>query len=141
MDVRRPRAPRHPCQRPLSPETTTSLGRRAEDRALAFLESRGLLLVLRNHRCRGGEIDLVLRDGDVLVLVEVRSRSRRDFGGAAASIGSRKQRRLVVAARHLLRSHPGLAGLRARFDVIAIDAGATPGTTTLEWIRDAFRVT
>jgi putative endonuclease len=74
------------------------------------------------------------------VLVEVRSRSRRDYGGAAASIGARKQRRFVIAARHLLRTRPELAKLRARFDVIAIDAGTAPGTTTLEWIRDAFRV-
>jgi putative endonuclease len=123
----------------LSPETTTDLGRRAEDQALAYLESRGLHLLLRNHRCRGGEIDLVLREGEVLVLVEVRSRSSRDYGGAAASIGPRKQRRLILAARHLLRTRPELARLRARFDVVAIDAGETPGTTTLEWIRDAFR--
>ena len=81
-----------------------------------------------------------MRDGPVLVLVEVRSRSRRDYGGAAASIGARKQRRFVVAARHLLRTRPELAKLRARFDVVAIDAGTAPGTTTLEWIRDAFRV-
>ena len=124
----------------MSPETTTRLGRRAEERALAYLESQGLALIARNHRCRGGEIDLVMRDGPVLVLVEVRSRSRRDYGGAAASIGARKQRRFVVAARHLLRTHPELAKLRARFDVVAIDAGTAPGTTTLEWIRDAFRV-
>jgi putative endonuclease len=124
----------------LSPETTTGLGRRAEDRALAYLESHGLALIARNHRCRGGEIDLVMRDGAVLVLVEVRSRSRRDYGGAAASIGHRKQRRFVVAARHLLRTRPELAQLRARFDVVAIDAGEAPGSTTLEWIRDAFRI-
>lgn len=124
----------------MSPETTTALGRRAEDRALAYLESQGLALIARNHRCRGGEIDLVMRHGAVLVLVEVRSRSRRDFGGAAASIGARKQRRFVVAARHLLRMRPELAQLRARFDVVAIDPGTTPGASTLEWIRDAFRI-
>jgi putative endonuclease len=118
----------------VSPEKTTDLGRRAEDRALAYLESHGLALVARNHRCRGGEIDLVMRDGATLVLVEVRSRSRRDYGGAAASVGARKQRRFIVAARHLLATRPELARLRARFDVIAIDAAQ------LEWIRDAFRV-
>ena len=123
----------------MSPDTTTGLGRRAEDRALAYLESQGLALIARNHRCRGGEIDLVMRDGPTLVLVEVRSRSRRDFGGAAASVGTRKQRRFILAARHLLRTRPELAQLRARFDVIAIDAADAPGTTTLEWIRDAFR--
>jgi putative endonuclease len=123
----------------LSPETTTGLGRRAEDRALRYLESQGLALIARNHRCRGGEIDLVMQDGATLVLVEVRSRSRRDYGGAAASIGPRKRRRFILAARHLLRTRPDLAKLRARFDVVAIDPGAAPGTTRLEWIRDAFR--
>jgi putative endonuclease len=123
----------------VNPETTTGLGRRAEDRALEYLESQGLRLLARNHRCRGGEIDLVMQDGATLVLVEVRSRSRRDYGGAAASIGLRKQRRFILAARHLLRTQPELAKLRARFDVVAIDPGASPGTTTLEWIRDAFR--
>jgi putative endonuclease len=123
----------------VSPETTTGLGRRAEDRALAYLESQGLKLLTRNHRCRGGEIDLVMQEGATLVLIEVRSRSRSDYGGAAASIGPRKQRRFILAARHLLRTRPALAKLRARFDVIAIDPGTTPGTTTLNWIKDAFR--
>ena len=74
------------------------------------------------------------------MLVEVRSRSRRDYGGAAASIGARKQRRFVVAARHLLRTRPELAKLRARFDVSQSMPATAPGTTTIEWIRDAFRV-
>jgi putative endonuclease len=120
-------------------DTTTVLGRGAEDRALALLESHGLTLLARNHRCRGGEIDLVMRDGATLVLVEVRSRSSTAYGGAAASVGARKQRRCIAAARHLLRTRPELARMPARFDVVAIDSGAEPGSTTLNWIRDAFR--
>ena len=119
--------------------TTTDLGRRGEDRALAHLQSHGLQLIERNYRCRAGEIDLVMRDGDVLVLVEVRTRSRADFGSAAASVGSRKQRRFVLAARHLMLTRPELRRMRARIDVVAIDPAAQPGASpVITWIRNAF---
>jgi len=126
----------------VSPETTTELGRRAEARATAFLESRGLELLERNFRCRGGEIDLVMQDGDVLVLVEVRSRSSAKFGGAAASVDPRKQRRLVLAARTLLAKRPRYARMRARFDVVAFesDAPTQASDVGVSWIRDAFRL-
>lgn len=124
--------------RPEDP-TTTDLGRRGEDRALAHLQLQGLELVERNYRCRAGEIDLVMCEGAVLVLVEVRSRSRADFGSAAASIGARKQRRFILAARHLLLTRPELRRLRTRFDVVAIDPGEQPGAPpVVTWIRNAF---
>jgi len=119
--------------------STTDLGRRGEDRALAHLEAHGLTLVERNYRCRAGEIDLILRDGAVLVLVEVRSRSRADFGSAAASIGHDKQRRFVTAAKHLLLTRPEFRRLRVRIDVVAIDPGPQPGDApVVTWIRNAF---
>lgn len=111
-------------------------GRRAEDAALAHLQRAGLTLVIRNYRCKAGEIDLVLRDGATLVLTEVRYRSGARFGGAAASVTWRKQRRLVNAARHLLMTHPELRRHPARFDVIAID-GRVPGGA-IDWIKNAF---
>jgi putative endonuclease len=120
------------------PETTTDVGRRGEDVALAHLESAGLRLLARNYRCRGGEIDLVMQEGATLVLVEVRLRSSARFGGAAASVGSRKRRRLALAARHLLLACRDYRAMPARFDVIAID-GAAPGEQ-IHWIRDAFRL-
>ena len=124
--------------RPENP-TTTDLGRRGEELALVHLRSQGLELVARNYRCRAGEIDLVMREGTVLVLVEVRSRTRADFGSAAASIGARKQRRFILASRHLLLTRPELRRLRARFDVVAIDPGAQPGAPpVVTWIRNAF---
>jgi putative endonuclease len=111
-------------------------GRQGEQTALAFLEQQGLELVARNHRCRLGEIDLIMRDGHVLVFVEVRYRASTRFGSGAATITRRKQRRIILAARHFL------AGLRARalptcrFDVVSLSQRnyATP----IEWIRDAF---
>ena len=124
----------------MNPETTTVLGRRAEDRALRHLEQHGLRLLERNYRCRGGEIDLVMMDGTTLVLVEVHSRSSTGFGSAADTVGARKQARITLAARHLLRTRAQLRRLRARFDVVALDPGDAPGEFRLNWIRDAFRV-
>ena len=123
-------------------ETTTVLGRAAEDLALRYLERTGLGLLTRNYRCRAGEIDLVMFQHEphpTLVLVEVRSRSRREFGSAAATIGWAKQRRISLAARHLLLARRELRRLPARFDVIAIDPPAAPGAQpVVTWIRNAF---
>jgi putative endonuclease len=122
-------------------ETTTALGRTAEARALLHLERAGLQLLERNYRCRAGEIDLVMLEPEtaVLVLVEVRSRSRAEFGSAAASVGFTKQRRCWLAARHLLMTRRDLRRLRARFDVVAIDPPNQPGAApVITWIRNAF---
>lgn len=120
--------------------TTTELGRMAEARALAHLQAAGLELIGRNYACRGGEIDLILREGRVLVIVEVRSKSRHDYGSAAASVDRRKQRRITLATRHLLARQPELARLPVRFDVVAIDTSAATDAAAINWIRDAFRV-
>lgn len=124
----------------MCPETTTVLGRRGEDLALQYLEARGLRLLERNYRCRGGEIDLVMLDGTTLALIEVRSRSSSDFGGAAASVGTRKQRRFIVAARHLMLARPQMRKLAARFDVVAVDRAEGSGEVVVTWVRDAFRM-
>ncbi len=110
-------------------DTTTARGREAEERAARHLERSGLQLVARNFRVRGGEIDLICRDGRRLVFVEVRQRSRGDFGGAAASITTGKQRRIILAARHYLAGKPECD---CRFDCVLIDG------ERLEWLKDAF---
>jgi putative endonuclease len=117
--------------------TTKRLGDEAEARALAHLLQRGLTLVERNYRVaagprrRGGEVDLILRERDgTIVFVEVRRRSGASHGGAAASVGSAKQRSLVLAARHYLMRFATPPA--CRFDVVAIDDGV------LEWLRAAF---
>ncbi|MDQ1241746.1 MAG: putative endonuclease [Pseudomonadota bacterium] len=124
----------------MNPENTTTLGRRAEDLARRHLEALGLQLLERNYRCRAGEIDLVMLDGTTLALVEVRSRSTSAHGGAAATVGARKQQRFIRAARHLLLTRPEFRKLAARFDVVAIDAGPDGGPPVVRWIRDAFRM-
>ncbi len=116
---------------------TKARGDAAEDRALAWLQARGLKLVQRNYRVafgpsvRGGEIDLVMRDADgTLVFVEVRARARAGHGGAAASVGGRKQQRLIRAAQHYLLRLPVLPP--CRFDVLALEG------ETIEWLQAAF---
>ncbi|MGB5101723.1 MAG: YraN family protein [Steroidobacteraceae bacterium] len=124
----------------MCPETTTVLGRRGEDLALQHLEARGLRLLERNYRCKGGEIDLVMLDGATLVLIEVRSRSSADYGGAAASVGAGKQRRFTLAARHLMLTRPDFRKLAARFDVVAVDRAEGSGEAVVTWVKDAFRM-
>ena len=114
-------------------------GAAAESAAEEYLKSKGLAPLGRNYRCRGGEIDLVMLDEKILVLIEVRLRRNAKFGGAAASIDKRKQKRIVVAAKHLLLTRSELRKLRARFDVVAL-GGKADGKLSIEWIRDAFRV-
>lgn len=110
-------------------DTTTSRGREAETRAARYLEGRGLRLVERNFRVRGGEIDLICRSGATLVFVEVRQRSRSDFGGAGASITAGKRARLILAARHYLAGKPACD---CRFDCVLLDS------ERLEWLQNAF---
>jgi len=115
------------------------VGQAAEEAACRHLERAGYRLVTRNFRSRMEELDIVAIDGDVLALVEVRYRSRHDFGGAAASITAGKRARLVRAAQALLQRHPELARLPARFDVVEV-AGA-PGVLRCRLIRAAFSLT
>lgn len=116
---------------PSAPETTRDLGADKERLARVYLEGQGLRLMASNYRCRLGEIDLVMRDTATLVFVEVRFRASDRFGGAAASIGVAKQRRLIAAAGLFLQYKS--LNLPCRFDVIAIGAG-----DHIDWIRDAF---
>lgn len=121
------------------PENTTAAGRRGEDLARRHLESQGLEFLERNYRCRAGEIDLVMLEGTTLVIVEVRSRASAEHGSAAATVGPRKQRRIILAARHLMLTRPAYRRLAARFDVVAIDASGHDAPPVVTWIRDAFR--
>lgn len=107
-------------------------GRRWEQKALSHLERQGLELVEANFRCKGGEIDLVMRDRATIVFVEVRQRADRKHGGAAASITPAKIRRLVRAAQFYLLRYPRTPP--CRFDIIAIDGDQ------LDWLRNAIEV-
>ena len=112
-------------------------GDAVEDSALDYLQRQGLRLVARNARARGGELDLVMLEGEALVFVEVRYRAGHGFGGGAASVDHGKRRKLVRAAQAFLLRHPQHADAPCRFDVI--DASGNPQAPQLEWLRDAFR--
>ena len=101
--------------------TKQERGRQAEDDALAYLLLQGLVLLQRNYLSRGGELDLIMRDGASVVFVEVRLRSGSAFGGALASITPAKQRRMVVAAQTWLLGQKRLPA--CRFDALCIDGG------------------
>lgn len=114
--------------------STKGRGDAAEDVALAHLRKFGLELLARNYRTPGrggGEIDLVMREADgTVVFVEVRSRTSGDYGGAGASIGIGKQRRIILAARHYLIGWP--APPPCRFDAVLLDGAH------VQWFQAAF---
>lgn len=103
-------------------------GSAGEDAALAHLEQNGLTLLQRNFRCKGGEIDLVMKERATLVFVEVRKRADTRHGGAAASVTAHKQRRLILAAQIYLQRFKMPPA--CRFDVVAIDG------TKMNWLKN-----
>jgi putative endonuclease len=103
------------------PEARRAQGDVAEERACRHLERSGVTIVERNYRTKGGEIDIVAREGDVLVFVEVRSLEAPDFGTPEESVTPAKRRRIVRAAREYLSNVPPSSWREARFDVIAIE--------------------
>lgn len=117
-------------------------GAAAEVLAARHLRAHGLEVLARNVRCRGGEIDLLCREGEVLVVVEVRMRARsgssHDFGGALASVTRGKRRALLRATRYVLLRAPALRRCPVRFDVVGVERGRD-GALKLLWVRDAFR--
>jgi putative endonuclease len=107
-------------------------GTAAENSAAAFLESQGFTIVARNFLRRVGELDVVARAGDLLIIAEVRTRGSDYFGGAAASVSRAKQHRIILTAGLFLDQRPELRGCRVRFDVIVVRDGR------IEWLRQAF---
>lgn len=107
-------------------------GQAAETLAAGFLERQGLRVIERNYRCRYGEIDLIAKDGNAIVFIEVRERSSDAFGGAAASITAAKQEKLLRTARHYLAGNDHLPA--CRFDALLVNGK----TRSIEWVRNAF---
>ena len=102
-----------------------NLGKRGEETAVRTLERRGYAILARRYRTRHGEIDIVARDGDTTVFVEVKARATDEFGTAAEAVTPWKQRRLASMARDYLVRH-ALTACPCRFDVVAIDEADGP---------------
>ncbi len=119
----------------MAQEPPAPRGRDAEQRAYEYLIAQGLMPVARNYRAPGGEIDLIMRQRDVLVFVEVRFRRHARFGSAAESVNHVKQARLRLAAEHYLQRNASRRAYACRFDVVALD-----GETGLQWLQNAFEI-
>lgn len=113
------------------------LGNRAERASEKLLLNAGMRVLARNYRCKQGELDLVMRDADTVVFVEVRYRRQNRWGSAAETVDWRKQKRLIAAAHHYLLTHPHLADQPCRFDVVAAE-GNPADPASYRWIREAF---
>ena len=112
-----------------------ALGKTGEDLACAELEKRGYTIIARRYRRRGGEIDIVARDGPTIVFVEVKARDSHAFGEAAEAVTARKRRRIVqLALDYMTRRR--LSNCPCRFDVVSIHFDG--GRPTIEIFQNAF---
>ncbi len=111
----------------------------SEALAAAFLEGRGLTILVRNYRCRLGEIDLVARDGDTLVFVEVRTRRGGAAGMAALSVNAAKAKQLLRAVAWYIEHHPEFADAPMRIDVVTVELARDGTLREVAHIENAVR--
>jgi putative endonuclease len=110
-----------------------------ETLAVSHLQDSGIEVLARNLRCKSGELDIVARENNVLLIIEVRQRTHKDYGGALESVTWRKQRKIIRATRYFLQVHREWRGFRLRFDVVAVE-GTPEGEHRINWVQDAFRL-
>ena len=115
---------------------TYSSGAYWEERARQLIESRGATVIARNYTCRFGEIDLIALDSDRLAFIEVRYRSRSDFGSALASLSPAKQQKVLMTTQIFLASHEDCCNRYCRFDIIAFDGPRD--SVSAQWLKGAF---
>jgi len=113
------------------------VGRRGEEAARAFLKRRGVRILVENFVCAAGEIDLIGRDGDTLVFIEVKTRTSEAFGPPHLAVHRRKQHQIVRAAQWYL-TEQRLPEVPCRFDVLALAFPPDGGKPRVDWVRDAF---
>ncbi len=119
------------------PKERIHLGKKGEELAVAHLQKMKYKILDRNYKCPLGEMDLIARDKNTLVFIEVKTRTTKDFGGPAAAVDLRKQRQLSKVALHYL-NQKRMNNIPARFDVVAIELiGPVP---QVEIIRNAFEL-
>lgn len=111
---------------------TRSIGQQAENAACAFLEKKGLKLLIRNYHCKLGEIDLIMQDNEDIVFIEVRKRMHADFASALESVTYTKQQKIIKTATFFLQNKGWLDKACCRFDVVGLSDGR------IDWVKDAF---
>ncbi|MCX7981641.1 MAG: YraN family protein [Syntrophales bacterium] len=119
-----------------SEKRTSRKGFQGEETAAKFLREKGLKVLERNYRCPLGELDIIAREGQTIVFIEVKSRCSDRFGLPIEGVDERKCRRLSRLALYYLKEK-GWEGCKARFDVIGIMMG-NEGKVEIDWVRDAF---
>ena len=117
--------------------TSLQIGNAAESLACDYLQQHGLKLICRNYRAPYGELDLIMRDHDYMVFVEVRFRRHARYGSGADSVTASKQDKLIKTALYYLQRHPKQAKQPVRFDVVSLSA--VDDRSDIEWIKDAFQ--
>lgn len=110
--------------------TARELGQNAEDMACNHLKQKGFEIVSKNYRALRGEVDIICKDRDDWVFVEVKARSSNRFGGAASAIPRSKQEQVAKVASHYLMANGLFGEVACRFDVVLVDAGARPYQVT-----------
>lgn len=117
--------------------STKEIGQRIEQLASRYLQDNGLVTITQNYLQRGGEIDLIMQEGDLLIFVEVRYRRNQQFGGALESVTRKKQQRIIQTAQLFLQQYQApYSG--CRFDVIAIEP--SKNDFNINWVKDAFQL-
>jgi putative endonuclease len=118
--------------------TSVQSGKIAEEQACNYLLANGLSLITKNYRTPLGEIDLIMRDQQTWVFVEVRSRKNNQYVSNTESIGCKKRRKIIKSATLYLQKNRLLGRVSCRFDVLSISLPTAEGA--IEWIKDAFQV-
>ena len=119
-------------------QTTIQRGQEAEQQAYTFLLAKNFSLIEKNYRCYHGEIDLIMRDKDDIVFVEVRSRCPSPYASALESVNKTKMKKLIKTALHFLQKKHLLYKVTSRFDIVAIDIKVDGAN--IEWLKNAFEV-
>ena len=117
-------------------EARQALGRKGEAAARAYLEQHGVRILAANYSCTAGEIDLIGREREALLFIEVKTRSSEAFGPPQLAVHQRKQRQIVRAAQWFLAERR-LSEVACRFDVVAVTV-LGDGVPHIHWLRDAF---
>ena len=121
--------------------TTREQGQYTEELACQYLENKGFKLIEKNFNCRLGEIDLIMKDNDSLVFVEVRYRRSNNFGSGAESVTANKQSKLIKTASLYLQQHDTYNKYPARFDIVSITGIIETNDMNnidFDWIENAF---
>ena len=110
-----------------------AIGQLAEQRAFDYLTKQGLVCLAKNYHCRMGEIDLIFKDGDEIIFVEVKHRKNNVFGTGLESITASKQAKIIKTAAYFLSQHKMYQSYSCRFDAVCIDSNGNA-----DWVKAAF---